>query len=119
MQSVPTLVLAASSCFAPAALAQTLYKHIDKDGKVTYSDAIPHEHGGKASRLRVDPTGNTVMPFRAPAEPEGNEAPSQRQARDRDANLAPGTTRHHQHLTREARVRAEAARKAFKAACTS
>jgi hypothetical protein len=112
MKSRATFALAASVCFAPTSFAQTLYKHIDKDGKVTYSDAIPGEQGGKASRLRVDPTGNTVTPFRAPAEPEGNEqAPSRRM--DRDDALTPGTTLHHEHLTKEARARVEAARKAF------
>jgi len=107
-----TLALAASVCFAPALLAEVLYKHIDKDGKVTYSDAIPPEQGGKASRLRVDPTGNTMMPFRVPAEPERNmQAPLLR--KDGDGALIPGTTLHHQHLTQEARTRVEAARKAF------
>jgi hypothetical protein len=111
-RSWATLALVASVCFSPELFAETLYKHVAKDGTVTYSDAIPPDQGGKASRLRVDPTGNTVMPFRAPAESEGNaRAPSQGQGRD--APAAPGTTLHHMQRTQDARVRVGAARKAF------
>ena len=41
--------------------AQTLYKHVDKDGKVTYSDKPPKEgEGGKSSKVTVDTTANVT-----------------------------------------------------------
>lgn len=41
--------------------AQTLYKHVDKDGKVTYSDKPPKEgDGGKASKVTVDTSANVT-----------------------------------------------------------
>jgi len=41
--------------------AQTLYKHVDKDGKVTYSDKPPKEgEGGKLSKVTVDTTANVT-----------------------------------------------------------
>ncbi len=41
--------------------AQTLYKHVDKDGKVTYSDKPPKEGDtGKATKVTVDTTANVT-----------------------------------------------------------
>ncbi|HUP30417.1 MAG TPA: DUF4124 domain-containing protein [Usitatibacter sp.] len=55
------------------ASAQTLYKLIDKDGKVTYSEAPPKEFDGKVIRMDIDPNANTAtMPKPpAPARPQG------------------------------------------------
>ncbi len=42
-----------------AGVAQTIYKHVDKNGKGTYSDKAPKE-GEQASKVTVDPTANIV-----------------------------------------------------------
>jgi len=50
------------------ASAQTLYKLIDKNGKVTYSEKPPKEFDGKVIRLDIDPNANTAtLPKPAPA----------------------------------------------------
>lgn len=43
--------------FVAQADAQTLYKYVDKDGKVTYSD-VPPKDGEKASKVIVDKNVN-------------------------------------------------------------
>ena len=53
-----TCVMVGLAC-TPAA-AQTLYKLIDKNGKVTYSEAPPKDFDGKVIRLDIDPKANTV-----------------------------------------------------------
>lgn len=53
-------IAVAAACLAgslPAA-AQTLYKLIDKDGKVTYSEAPPKYFDGKVIRIDIDPNAN-------------------------------------------------------------
>jgi hypothetical protein len=42
------------------AAAQTLYKLIDKNGKVTYSESPPKEFDGKVIRMDIDPKANTA-----------------------------------------------------------
>jgi hypothetical protein len=42
------------------AFAQTLYKLIGKDGKITYSESPPKNFDGKVIRLDVDPNANTA-----------------------------------------------------------
>ena len=55
-----------AACTAVAALActqaaaQTLYKLIDKNGKVTYSESPPKEFDGKVIRMDIDPKANTA-----------------------------------------------------------
>ena len=51
-------VTAAAMAFAGPAAAQTLYKLIDKDGKVTYSESPPKEFDGKVIRMDIDPKAN-------------------------------------------------------------
>lgn len=41
--------------------AQTLYKMIDKNGKVTYSEKPPKDFDGKVIRMDVDPNANTAI----------------------------------------------------------
>ena len=43
----------------PAA-AQTLYKLIDKNGKVTYSESPPKNFDGQVIRMDIDPKANTA-----------------------------------------------------------
>ena len=43
---------------ATLAAAQTLYKLIDKNGKVTYSEEPPKNFDGKVIRMDIDPNAN-------------------------------------------------------------
>ena len=48
------------AAIAPDAAAQTLYKLIDKNGKVTYAEKPPKDFDGKVIRLDIDPNANTA-----------------------------------------------------------
>jgi len=53
------LVLAAWTLAAAApAFAQTVYKLIDRDGKVTYSESPPKDFDGQVIRIDIDPNAN-------------------------------------------------------------
>ena len=55
------LALGALTLFAVGdALAQTLYKLIDKNGKVTYVEKVPPNYDGKVVPVTVDPNANTA-----------------------------------------------------------
>jgi uncharacterized protein DUF4124 len=45
---------------ATGAAAQTLYKLIDRNGKVTYSESPPKDFDGKVIRMDIDPKANTA-----------------------------------------------------------
>ena len=63
---------------APA-FAQTLYKLIDKNGKVTYSETPPKDFDGKVIRVDIDPKANTAtLPKPGPDEfrPAGQASPA-------------------------------------------
>jgi hypothetical protein len=45
---------------ATGASAQTLYKLIDRNGKVTYSEKPPKDFDGQVIRLDIDPKSNTA-----------------------------------------------------------
>ena len=62
-QLIVVAALALTSGALPSA-AQTLYKLIDKNGKVTYSDAPPKDFDGKVEKVDVDPNRNraTILP---------------------------------------------------------
>ena len=65
------ITLAAST----GALAQTLYKLVDKNGKVTYSESPPKDFDGKVIRLDIDPNANTAtMPKGSALREEGAAA---------------------------------------------
>jgi hypothetical protein len=64
---------AASLLFATAASAQTLYKLIDRNGKVTYSESKPKEFDGQVIRLDIDPNANTAT-LPKPAAPSAGAA---------------------------------------------
>lgn len=53
----------------PQAPSQTLYKLVDKSGKVTYVDHVPKGFDGEVTRIEVDPQINTQRPAPAPAAP--------------------------------------------------
>jgi hypothetical protein len=54
------LLLAACVSLALPAAAQTLYKLIDKNGKVTYAEKPPANFDGKVIRMDIDPNANTA-----------------------------------------------------------
>ena len=55
------LALSALALFAAGdALAQTLYKLIDKNGKVTYVEKVPPNYDGKVVPVTIDPNANTA-----------------------------------------------------------
>lgn len=56
------------SVASASAFAQTLYKLIDKNGKVTYSETPPKDFDGKVIRVDIDPKANTATLPKAPAE---------------------------------------------------
>lgn len=55
-----TAAAVAALCVAFEAPAQTLYKLIDKNGKITYSNEAPKDFDGKVIRIDVDPNANTA-----------------------------------------------------------
>jgi hypothetical protein len=94
---------------APHALAQTLYKLIDKNGKVTYSEKPPKDFDGKVIRMDIDPNANTAtLPKLTPAPPDtsGSNEPA-RKSRE------PGSSKAKPVTVDEARERLDAARKAY------
>ncbi len=70
----PPMLLACAvlaGALACDAAAQTLYKLIDKNGKVTYSESPPKEFDGKVIRMDIDPKANTAtLPKPGAARPE-------------------------------------------------
>ena len=74
---------------ATLAAAQTLYKLIDKNGKVTYSESAPKDFPGQVIRIDINPDANTAtlpkLPPRdaAPATNAGTRAPDVRGAQER------------------------------------
>ena len=54
------IIIAGVAAAAQCAFAQTLYKLIDKNGKVTYSEEKPKEYDGQVIQLNIDPNANTA-----------------------------------------------------------
>lgn len=67
----PAVAVVAVLVAAPA-MAQTLYKLIDKNGKVTYSETPPKNFDGKVIRMDIDPNANTAVMPRPGAAPAGS-----------------------------------------------
>jgi hypothetical protein len=53
--------------FAPMSWAQTLYKLIDRTGKVTYSEKAPEHFDGQVIPMTIDPNANTATLPKPPA----------------------------------------------------
>jgi hypothetical protein len=69
-KSLAKALVLVASCAALAASGQTLYKLIDKSGKVTYSNEEPKDFDGKVIRIEVDPKANTAtLPKFQPSAP--------------------------------------------------
>jgi hypothetical protein len=99
MKALFISLAAAALALAQPAAAQTLYKLIDKNGKVTYSDSPPKDFDGKVVPVEIDPNRNraTILP---PGTASDVLSSDKAQARgDADARL------------KQAQARLEAARK--------
>lgn len=72
------------ACALPAA-AQTLYKLIDKNGKVTYSEEPPKNFDGQVIRLDIDPKANTATLPKPTAPLKADPATDLKEARAREA----------------------------------
>jgi hypothetical protein len=95
----PLLLLGFFALAANSALGQTLYKLIDRNGKVTYSEEAPKDFDGKVIRIDIDPNRNRATLGVPPP------APAARQP----AATMPETAKR----VAQARERLEAARKAL------
>lgn len=73
---------------SPAADAQTLYKLIGKDGKVTYSEKPPKDFDGKVIRMDIDPKANTATLPEGSRLREPSEASKRSAARDDELEAA-------------------------------
>jgi len=62
---------------APCILAQTLYKLIDKDGKITYSEERPKNFDGQVIPMNIDPKANTATLPKASFAPKPKPSPQQ------------------------------------------
>lgn len=82
--------------------AQTLYKLIGKDGKVTYAEKPPKDFDGKVIRMDIDPKANTATLPEGSRLQEKSEASQRAVARDDQIKAA--------------RARVDAARKALEGA---
>ena len=75
---------------ADGAAQTTLYKLVDKNGKVTYSEKPPKDYDGKVIPLHIDPKANTAtlptLPRAAP--PAATQRSQERQAPPAGARLA-------------------------------
>jgi Domain of unknown function (DUF4124) len=69
---------------AGAAEAQALYKYVDANGKVTYSDRQP-KPGEKATRVNADPAVNVISVSPAVASRAGEGAAAGARAKERAA----------------------------------
>ena len=84
-----TAVALALCAAAPIAAAQTLYKLIDKNGKVTYSESAPKDFPGQVIRIDINPDANTATLPKlaprdsAPATNPGTRSPDPRGAQER------------------------------------
>ena len=88
LSAVRCILLATLAAAAPAA-AQTLYKLIDKKGRVTYVQEKPKDFDGEVIQLDIDPKANTAtLPKFTPpkAEPAAKAGtPAGRSAEERVA----------------------------------
>ena len=87
----PCIIALALAALAGPAAAQTLYKLVDKNGKVTYSETKPKEFDGKVIPLEIDPARNSATlpkyeraaPAKPGAQPPGVPGNGASAARDR------------------------------------
>jgi hypothetical protein len=71
MKQRAAMVAAFALAVCVPAVAQTLYKLIDKNGKVTYSETAPKTFDGQVIRIDIDPNANTMTMPKAPVAKDG------------------------------------------------
>jgi hypothetical protein len=75
--ALAVFVAATALAVGGAASAQTLYKLVDKQGKVTYSQEAPKHFDGTVTRIDVDPNANTAtLPKYTPPAPAAAATPA-------------------------------------------
>jgi hypothetical protein len=79
-----SIALAAAS-FALAASAQTVYKLIDKNGRITYSEEPPKNFDGQVIRIDIDPNANTATLPKPPTETQLKERTRAREEKEKAA----------------------------------
>jgi hypothetical protein len=81
-RSIPLLATALLLAAAAPSVAQTVYKLIDRNGKVTYSEEPPKDFDGRVIRIDIDPNANKATlgvpkPVEAPARVEPGAKPKE------------------------------------------
>jgi hypothetical protein len=106
-RSATSLVLLVLALACADAGAQALYKLVDRNGKVTYSDSVPKDFKGRVIPLHIDPNLNSSES--SPAQGQDGEG--------RGETPAEGNNRRRPTTDDDpiaaARQKAQAARKAF------
>ena len=82
---VAGLLFAIAALLPAAALAQTLYKLVDKTGKVSYADRVPKGFDGEVTPITIDPATNAASPVRVAPVQRAEDAPRDRNTERRDA----------------------------------
>ncbi len=91
------------------AAAQTVYKLIDKNGKVTYSEEQPKNFDGKVIRIDIDPNANKANLGAPPADTGTGHQQAQAKGQARESAKAQG----HAAQLQAARDKLEAAQAAY------
>jgi hypothetical protein len=81
------LLFAACIAVALPAAAQTLYKLIDKNGKVTYAEKPPANFDGKVIRMDIDPNANTATLPKPGASGTGESSNKDTETQRRDSTV--------------------------------
>jgi len=103
----------ALACIAAPAPAQVLYKWIDADGKVQYSDTPPKNPTGPVTRIEPDAAPTPSAP-RAPAPKAAAPAPAKAEAPEPDMATQRRTKRTAlEARLKQAQARVDAAKKAL------
>lgn len=102
MTRLRAAALACGLAFALGASAQTLYKWIDAQGRVQYSDKPPKGHKGEVTTIENEPLPPPVQrpaqPRKASAEPEGAKPDIAAQRRATRERLGANITRARERL---------------------
>jgi len=106
------VLAAAAALLASAACADVLYKLIDKNGKVTYSEEKPKNFDGEVIRLDINPNANTATMPR-PASGANSGEPTQPGRRPADGKPKKPSA---EESIAKARERLESAQKALQEA---
>lgn len=103
------LLAAVLALTAVPASAETLYKLISPNGKVTYAQEVPKNFDGKVIKLDIDPNANTA---------EGRRPPTKGalDAAAREQSLRPAPNAQQEGQLAAAKAKLEAARHAYEQA---